>query len=128
MRYAIQPRVLLVVGIDDVPGRKGSIGREKHIVSRARVVVPSPMRFEVHWTKFPDFPTVVDATEKALGLFLLTHLKPILYQYDSIFDHCAFPIRAHLQKSSCVFSGAEAHNPLDAGAVVPATIEDNYLA
>src|SRR5262249_57596272 len=53
VRDAIEPRPPLVVGPHDMPGRVLAVRRLQHHVARARVVVPAPVRFEVHWTQLP---------------------------------------------------------------------------
>ena len=86
------------------------------------------MRFQVHRTELPYFPTVVDTTKKPFGLFLLTHLEPILYEDDPVLYHRTFPVRTHFQKASCFIFAAKSHNSLYARAVVPTAIEDDYLS
>lgn len=38
------------------------------------------------------------------------------------------PLRAHAQEVARLFLGAEAHNPFDQRAAVPAPVEDHHLA
>ena len=50
----------------------------------------------------PYFPTVVETTEKTFRLFLLTHLKPILYKDDPVSLPLHVPIGTHFKKASYI--------------------------
>src|SRR5215831_16793756 len=53
MRNAVQTRPALVVRAHDVPRRLGRVGHLQHAVTRPRVVVPAPPRFQVGGTQLP---------------------------------------------------------------------------
>ena len=61
-------------------------------------------------------------------LLLRADLEPVLQQDDPGLDHQLLEQRHDVQEALRRFLGAEAHHPLDAGAVVPAAIEDHDLA
>jgi hypothetical protein len=86
------------------------------------------VRFQVHRAELPYFATIVDAVKKALGLFLLTHFEPILYKDDPILNHRAFPGGTHFKEAGYFVLVAKPHNSLNARAVVPTAIENDYLS
>ena len=101
----------------------------QHHVARARVVVPVAVRRQVHRAELPLAQRIVDAgLEAALpaprcstSSQNLMRRMPASTMYFSI---CGQSSR---KRSYCV-SAAEAHHIFDAGAVVPAAIEDHDLA
>src|SRR6185437_16764474 len=97
-------------------------------VPRARIVVPTPMRLEVHRAKLPDLSAVIDPRLKASRLFLLAYLKPILDKNDSRLDDGAFPARTEFKESGNVLLGAKPHHPFHSGAVVPTAVEYDHFA
>ena len=54
-------------------------------------------------------------------------LEPVLHQQDPRVDHRLLDRRCHRQEVLRLLLGAEPHHPLDAGAVVPAAVEDHDL-
>src|SRR5262249_5508000 len=76
VRDAIEPRPPLVVGPHDMPWRVLAVRRLQHHVARARVVVPAPVRFEVHRTQLPLPERVGDASGKPPFLLVLSDLPP----------------------------------------------------
>ncbi len=61
-------------------------------------------------------------------LLLRAHFQPVFEQDDAGVDHQPFEQRYRLQEGARLVLGAEAHHALDAGAVVPAAVEDDDLA
>ena len=61
-------------------------------------------------------------------LLLLADLEPVLQQDDAGFDDRLLDGGRHLKEALRLLLGAEAHHALDAGAVVPAPVEDHDLA
>ncbi|MNH22050.1 hypothetical protein D3C79_818900 [compost metagenome] len=54
--------------------------------------------------------------------------QPVLDEDDAGLDQHLFEQRGHRQEFFRLVVGAEAHYPLDPGAVVPAAVEDHHFA
>lgn len=128
MRDAVKLGATLVVGHHDIPWCKFNISDRQHRISGSRVVVPPTMGFKVHWTKLPNFATVMNPRQESARLLLLAHFNPILDQNNSRTDESVLGLGTHAKKVFHLFLGAKAHQPLDQGAVVPAPVEDHDLA
>src|SRR5262249_57516774 len=61
-------------------------------------------------------------------LLLLADFEPDLDQPDAAVDNVALHDRAVFEEEPVLLGRAEAHDVLDAGAVVPAAVEDHDLA
>src|SRR2546430_10649180 len=59
---------------------------------------------------------------------LFGHLEPVLEEHDAGVDDRLFDHRDLLEEALGLGLRAKPHDPLDAGAVVPAAIEDHDLA
>src|SRR5262249_43151504 len=123
----VQPRAPLIVGMGDEPGRPGAVRGLEHLVARARVVVPAAVGLQVHRGQLPDLAPVVDAGLEAARLLLRAYLEPILQDRDAGVDHGLLDGRHRLQEEVRLLIRAEAHDAFDAGAVVPAAVEDHDL-
>src|SRR5208282_3242127 len=86
-----------------------------------------PARFEVHRAELPTFGRIVDALLKAALLFFIVHRKPELDEVDARPDQHFLELRTRPQELSVFDLGAEPHHALDAGAVVPAPVEQHDL-
>src|SRR5215207_2450051 len=82
----VEPSPPLVVGVRDVPGRPGGVGRTEHVVARAGVVVPPAVGLQVHPGQLPDLARVVVAALQPPRLLLRADLEPVLEQDDSRVD------------------------------------------
>src|SRR5258708_13667245 len=74
VRNGVQSCALLVVGMDDVPGRVIGVGMLEHHVARPRVVVPAPVGFDAHGAQLPLADPIVDPRLEPLLLLLLADL------------------------------------------------------
>src|SRR5215469_9839862 len=128
MRDTVEAGAPLIITVHDVPGRERRVSRLEHVVPGAREIVPASVRLEVHRTQLPDLARIVDARLEAARLLVLADFEPVLDENDAGLDHAAFPYGTQLQKPLHLMFGAESHDALDTGAVVPAAIEDDYLA
>src|SRR5699024_1993405 len=95
---------------------------------RAGVVIPAVQGCQVHWGELPLADRVHLADREAGALLLLGHGEPQLGQgdagtHDHVLEHRDF---AH--ELGVLRVGAEAHDALDAGAVVPGAVEEDDLA
>src|SRR5262249_46348929 len=124
----VQAGTPLVIGMSDKPGRPGGIRGLEHFVPRPRVVVPAAVGFEVHRRKLPDLSPVFDARLETPRLFLGAYLQPVFQEEDSGIDHLLLDGRSGLQEPARLLFGTETHDALDAGAIVPAAIEDHDFA
>ena len=118
MRNTVEARSPFVVGVDDVPWSIRGIGSQQHLIASTRIVIPLPMRFQVHRTEFPNLATIGDSRLKAPGLLVLADFKPIFDKRDAGVDDRPLPNRAELQESGRFFLRAESHHALYAGAIV----------
>src|SRR5262249_46742384 len=98
VRDAIEPPAPLVVGLHDVPRRVLAVRLFQHHVARPRVVVPAPVRFEVHWAQLPLPERVVDASGKSPFLLALSDFQPDFDQDNTAINHVFFHWRAKLEK------------------------------
>ena len=124
----IEPRALLVVGAHDMPRRKVGVGRLQHQVPGARVIVPALARRKVHIAELPLPHGILDARFETPLLLLVADLEPKFDQSDAVVDDVLFEVGADFQEALVLLLGAEAHDIFDAGAVVPAAVEDHDLA
>src|SRR5262245_9565004 len=125
MRDAIEPCSLLVVGPDDVPRRDLGISGLEHGVASARILVPPGARWQVHVTQLPLPQRIIDADVETPLLFLITDLEPVLDQDQPGFTDLLFEERVYFKEPVIFLLGAESHHTFNAGAVVPAAIEDD---
>ena len=109
-------------------GAHGRVARGDHRVPGPRVVVPAGVRLDVHVGQLPDLARVVDPPLEPARLLLGADLEPVLDEDDPAVDHRLLDGRHLLQEPVRLLGRAEAHHPLDAGAVVPAAVEDHDLA
>src|SRR5580693_2132396 len=114
--------------MNDVPGRVIGVGVLEHHVARPRVVVPAPVGLDIHRAQLPLADRIVYARLEALLLLLLADLEPDLDEPGSVLDEELLDDRAEFEKALVLLGRAEAHDVFDAGAVVPAPVEDHDLA
>src|SRR5918997_4730135 len=124
---AVQARPLLVVGLDGAPGRLGRVGVGEHRILGLRVLDPQLARLDVHWAELPALGRVRRALLEAPLLFLVAHREPVLQQDDPRANEHPLELGAGAQELLVLGLGAEPHDPLDPGAVVPTPIEENHL-
>ncbi len=104
------------------------VRRRQHHIAGTRVVVPAPVRLEVHGAEFPLPQRVADARLEASFLLCLADFQPNLDQHDAAVDHDLFDLRAKLEKAPVLLFSAKSHDEFNAGAIVPTTVEDDDLA
>ena len=113
---------------DDVPRRVLRVGPLEHLVARPGEAVPALEGFEIHPAQFPMPHRVLDAGAETLLLLLLSHLEPDLDQPRAGLDHHLLDHRTGLEESLDLLRRGKFHDPLDAGTVVPAAVEDHHFA
>src|SRR5438552_4585558 len=125
---AVQSRTPLVVRFHNVPRSELAIGsREKHVPG-PRVVIPPPVRFQVHGAELPTLAGIGHALVESPCLLLLTDFEPVFHQDDSIVCDETLEGRADAQEPLILLLRAESHDVLDARPVIPAPVEDHDLA
>src|SRR6202035_4683053 len=53
MGNAVEPGAAFVVGAHDVPRRLLAVGRREHQIARPRIIVPAPVRLQIHRAQLP---------------------------------------------------------------------------
>ena len=71
---------------------------------------------------------VVDPRLEPALLLLVADREPVLEQQDAVLDQQPFEDRALVEEAAVLLGRAEAEHVLDAGAVVPAAVEQDELA
>src|SRR5271169_4946790 len=127
MGNAIEPGSLLVVGVHHVPWAQLGIGLGKHVVLGPRIVDPMLARCYIHGAKLPSLDRIAHAVLEAHFLLLVVDRKPVLYEDDARANQHLLKERARAHELPIFKLGAEAHDALNASAVVPATIEQDNL-
>ena len=110
------------------PRCPGGIRCLEHVVARLGVIIPAGVRLEVHRRQLPQLAAIIDAVLQAPGLLFGADFKPVLDEDDPRLDHDLFEHGHTGQKLVHLLVRAEAHDPLDPGAVVPAAVEDHHFA
>ena len=87
--------------------------------------MPTVVRFQVHRTKLPALGRIFNSREEALVLFLFRYFQPVLQKDDALADQKALEAGTVPEKFSVLFRSTEAHHVLNAGAVIPAPVEDD---
>src|ERR1035437_2244566 len=119
---------LLVVGADDPPGRLLDVRLGEHLILRLRVVEPTRPRGEVDRRQLPALRRIVDSGGEPAVLLGVADAEPVLGEEDAAAHEHPLQLRTPTQELLVLVFGAEAHHPLDAGAVVPGSVEEDDLA
>ena len=69
-----------------------------------------------------------ESRPKAALLLFVADAEPVLAQRDALFDEHPLEDRSLVQEAPVLVVGAEPHDAFDAGAVVPAAVEQHDLA
>src|SRR6516225_357679 len=128
MRNAIQPRLPFVVGADQVPRRVLRVGSFEHFVSGTRVFIPPAEGFQVHGAQFPLAQRILEPCFEPAMLFFLADLQPIFDEKDARIHDVLFDRRTQLQERFILLVCTKSHNALNAGAVIPASVENHDFA
>src|ERR1700736_5196647 len=103
------------------------MGAAQHLVTGARVVGPVLDRRLVDRADLPLAERIVPAFVQPLDLLGAVDVEIIFEQPDAGVDEHTLEDRRVVEKGLCLFLGAEAHDPLDAGPVVPGPVEQHEL-
>src|SRR4030095_3304251 len=127
VRNTVEARPLFVIRTQDVPGRNLRIGGLQHHVARGRIVVPAAARWEVRRTQLPLAQLIGDTRFKTALLFRVAYFQPILDELDALVDNDFLDVRAKFEEVAVLCFGAEPHDILHAGAVVPTAVKNDDL-
>src|SRR3954465_2334558 len=83
---AVEPRPLLVVALQHVPGRFVMVAGLQHGVARQRIIVPARIGFDVHRAELPLPERILHPRAETALLLLLADLEPQLDQDDPVAD------------------------------------------
>src|SRR5262245_22687803 len=125
---AIETRFLLVHRLDNPPRGFRNVRALQHDLFRRRVILPAPSRLQIHGAQFPLLERIVDTHHEPEMLLVITNRKPILDENDAGAHEHPFELRHGAQKLLALLVRAKVHDPFDAGAIVPAAVEQNDLA
>ena len=128
MPDAVEPGSFLVIGVDDVPRGLLAVGVREHHVLGLGIFDPTLARFHVHRAELPALDRVSDALLKTPLLLLVVDREPIFDETDSRAHQHLLENRTGTQELPIFVLAAELHDALDAGAVVPAAIEQHDFA
>ena len=127
MLHAGEPRPLLVVRLDDRPGRIGCVRVEEHRLLGLGIGIPLVERGPVDRRQLPLLERIGLARLEALALLVARHREPVFEQPDSRARQHLLELGALTHELEIVGGRAEAHDPLDAGPVVPGAVEQGEL-
>jgi hypothetical protein len=105
-----------------------TVGVGEHLVLGAGILDPVLARFDVHRAQLPALARIADAVLEATLLFLVVDREPVFDEVDARAHQHLLEQRAGAQELAVFLLAAELHHPLDAGAVVPAAVEQHDLA
>ena len=126
--HCVDASTLLVVGLDDSPRRNLKVGEQEHSLFRFGVFLPLVLGHYVYGAHLPLLERIRGALLEAPELLALAHGEVELDQvYAAVHNH-ALQQRHMLHKEPVLRIGGEAHNALNAGAVVPRAVEQHDFA
>src|SRR6185503_18344734 len=85
-------------------------------------------RLDIDRRQLPPLHRVVEPVLEPPLLDLLVAAQPIFEEQDSIVDQMPFEVRGTVEEFLNLLRRRKAHHPLDAGAIVPAAVEQNDFA
>jgi hypothetical protein len=125
--HRFQTGPLLVVTLHHGPRRDRRVGVVEHRLLGLGVVVPLIQRLDIHRAEFP-LPDGIDLPDDEPGqLLALRHREPEFDQVNAGPHDHALEIRSLAHELEVLLVGAEAHDPLHAGPVVPGPVEHDDL-
>src|SRR5207302_5385885 len=124
----VQPRLVLVVGAHQYPRRMLLMGAQQHAVARPAVIAPVSLRRFVDRADLPLLERIAAARTQSPRLLLAADVEVILEERDSRAHQHALEAWSGIQELVALRAGAELHDVLDAGAVIPTAVEEDDLA
>lgn len=128
MADAVEAGFLFVVRGDDVPWGFRDVGLFEHDFLGLRVVFPAFAGLQIHGAELPLLEGVVVAALEAELLLFVTDGEPVFDDLDAGADEHFLKVGYGAEEFLVFLFGAEAHDVLDSGTVVPAAIKENHFA
>jgi hypothetical protein len=128
MVNAVQARPPLIIRIDHMPWGLLDIRVGEHFILCAGIIDPSGARGKVHRAELPPLGRILDSSLESRFLLFIAHGKPVLDQKNPGPDEHALKLGTRSEKLHIFRLRAETHDALDAGAVIPAAVEQYHLA
>src|SRR4051794_3511745 len=122
------PRVALLFGGHQVPGRQLVVGAGEHLLGGAVVVAVAGPVAPILLRQLPALERVVLAAAEPGQLLLVADVQPELHQDASLDHQGTFESDDHLVGAPPLLLGGESLDPLDEHAAVPAAVEDAHPA
>ncbi|MNT10118.1 hypothetical protein D3C72_1449330 [compost metagenome] len=104
------------------------MGALQHDRFRLGVFLPAAAAFQVHGAELPLLERVVDAAQEAHVLLVVGDGEPVLDDLDARAHEHLLELGHGAEELLVLVVAAKAHHALDAGAVVPAAVEQHHLA
>ena len=104
------------------------VGRLQHRLARIGVGAVALARLQVDRRELPALQGIFQPLGEAIFLHRLVAAQPVLEQQDAVVDQLALEHRRVAQECGDLRIAGEPHHLLDAGAVVPAAVEQHDLA
>ncbi len=101
---------------------------QEHLIAGGAVRFPELLRLRVEGADFPLRQRVALARFEALLLLVLRDVEVVLEEADAGADEHVLEAQDGLHELVILRIGTEAHDALDAGAVVPGAVEQHELA
>src|SRR5678815_136800 len=95
----VQPARLLVVEVDDMPGRKFGMGMLQHDRARPAVVAILVTRGDIDRRDLPALERISGALGEALLLFFLVDGEPVLQQQNAVVDETVLEHRTFIEEA-----------------------------
>src|SRR6516165_10949002 len=114
--------------MNDMPRCVLAAGRLEHHVTRPGIVIPAPVRLEIHRAQFPLPKRIVDARLESPFLLVLADLQPDFDQPNPAIHDVFLYGRTQVEEALVLRLGAKAHDVFDAGPVIPTVVKDDDLA
>ena len=128
VRDTVQPGFPFIHRMDKPTRSLRDASALEHELLGIGIVLPAGARFEVHRAEFPLLQGILNACIEAEFLLGVCDREPVFDELNSGAHKHLLKLRYIIEKLSVFLDGAEAHDPLDAGAVIPTAVEENDLA
>ena len=124
----VDTRAFFVFRFNGVPRSVRGIGVDEHLVLCTGVVLPAGDGLQIHGRELPATQRIVAAGLKARDLLFVRDGEPVLQQNNAVFNEHVFELGRLVQEADVFLLGAKAHDSLDAGAVIPGAVKNDYFA
>ena len=123
----IDTRTLLILGLNREPRCGRDISVDEHLILSAGVILPASDGLQIHRRELPAAQRIFTTGLEASNLLLVRHGEPVFAQDNAVFNQQTLKNRRLMQEATVLLRGAEAHDTLNAGTVVPGAVENHDL-